>query len=68
MEKSETGKRFTAGELRNMPAYKGGENNYEEWIITFCKRKYNSDFSREMSRSVCETLRQFDFSQNIFRS
>ena len=51
-----------------MPAYKSGENNYEEWIKTFCKRKYNSDFSREMSRSVCETNRQFDFSQNIFRS
>ena len=25
-----------------------------------CQRKYNSDFAREMSRSVAEYLKQFD--------
>lgn len=32
---------------------------YDEWIHTFCKRKYNSDFSREMSRSVAKYLESF---------
>ena len=30
--------------------YKDGE--FGSWIQAFCSRKYNSDFSREMSRSV----------------
>ena len=34
-------------------------NTYENWIHAFCKRKYNSDFSREMSRSVGEYLKDF---------
>jgi len=34
-------------------------NTYENWIHAFCKRKYNSDFSREMSRSVAEYLNDF---------
>jgi len=34
-------------------------NTYEKWIHAFCKRKYNSDFSREMSRSVGEYLKDF---------
>ncbi len=34
-------------------------NTYENWITAFCKRKYNSDFSREMSRSVEEYLKDF---------
>ncbi|MCR4856137.1 MAG: nitroreductase family protein [Erysipelotrichaceae bacterium] len=32
---------------------------YEEWMKAFCERKYNSDFSREMSRSVAEYLKQY---------
>lgn len=32
---------------------------FEEWTSAFCKRKYNSDFSREMSRSVREYLRSY---------
>ena len=35
-------------------------NTYENWIHAFCKRKYNSEFSREMSRSVSEYLKDFD--------
>ena len=34
-------------------------NTYENWITAFCKRKYNSDFSREMNRSVSEYLKDF---------
>lgn len=42
----------TAEDLeRLMRTYAAGRD-YSEWIAAFCKRKYNSDFSREMSRSV----------------
>ena len=34
-------------------------NTYENWITAFCKRKYNSEFSREMSRSVSEYLKDY---------
>ena len=34
-------------------------NTYENWIHAFCNRKYNSEFSREMSRSVAEYLKDF---------
>ena len=34
-------------------------NTYENWIQAFCKRKYNSEFSREMSRSVGKYLKDF---------
>ena len=34
-------------------------NTYENWIAAFCKRKYNSDLSREMTRSVGEYLKDF---------
>jgi FMN reductase (NADPH) len=33
--------------------------NFEEWIQAFCKRKYNSDFAAEMSRSVAQYLTAF---------
>lgn len=39
-------------ELREMFAKKPIGKTYEEWIQAFCERKYNSDFSKEMSRSV----------------
>lgn len=34
-------------------------NTYANWITAFCKRKYNSEFSREMSRSVGKYLKDF---------
>ena len=34
-------------------------NTYENWIHAFCSRKYNSEFSREMTRSVNQYLRDF---------
>ena len=53
--------RHTADELEDMLAYKSGEMVYEEWMKAFCERKYNSDFSREMTRSVGKALRQFGY-------
>ena len=32
---------------------------YNDWIHAFCKRKYNSDFSKEMSRSAAKYLESF---------
>lgn len=53
--------RHSADELKDMLEYKSGEKSYEEWIQAFCERKYNSGFSREMTRSVNVALKQFDY-------
>ena len=47
-------------ELRAMFAHECKNRTYEEWCSAFCKRKYNSDFSKEMSRSVAKYLEQFE--------
>lgn len=52
-------RRMGAEELREMLARQAGPRPYEEWLAAFCKRKYQSDFSREMSRSVEEYLKAF---------
>jgi hypothetical protein len=46
-------------ELRALLDSKPGHQDYETWCQAFCKRKYNSDFAREMTRSVGEYLKQF---------
>lgn len=46
-------------ELKTLFDYKKRKNTYEEYMKAFCNRKYNSDFSREMSRSVGEYLKDF---------
>ena len=46
-------------ELREMFAHQCKNRTFEEWCQAFCQRKYNSDFSREMTRSVEEYLKQF---------
>ena len=33
--------------------------SFSDWCRAFCNRKYNSEFSREMTRSVGEYLKQF---------
>lgn len=48
-----------ADELKQMLSVKAGEREFEEWITAFCNRKYNSDFSREMTRSVAVYLEDF---------
>ena len=47
-------------ELQQLFAMKAVNRPYEEWMQAFCQRKYNSDFSREMQRSVGEYLKDFD--------
>ncbi len=48
-----------ASELKDMLSGKCGEKSYEDWLTAFCNRKYNSEFSDEMSRSVAEYLKQY---------
>lgn len=52
-------RRMDGAELRAMLAKNAVGTTYEAWIQAFCKRKYNSDFSREMTRSVGEYLKSF---------
>lgn len=46
-------------ELEEMFQVKKGVKTYEEWMQAFCNRKYQSDFSREMTRSVEVYLQDF---------
>lgn len=47
-------------ELKEMWTPRFVEGMYEAQMKAFCDRKFNSDFSREMSRSVAEYLKQFE--------
>lgn len=47
-------------ELREMFGYKAKNNSFEQWCAAFCNRKYNSEFSQEMSRSVRKYLEDFE--------
>ena len=51
-------------ELQKLLGGKTGQRSFDSWCQAFCQRKYNSDFSREMTRSVGEYLTQYqtDFS------
>ena len=53
--------RLSDEELRSALEWKSGKLSYEEWLTAFCNRKYNSDLSREMSRSVGIYLKDFKF-------
>lgn len=53
-------RRMDEKELEKMFSKKDGKLSYEAWMNAFCKRKYNSDFSREMSRSVREYMKSFE--------
>ena len=46
-------------DLEDMWTPRAGEKGYAAWMQAFCNRKYNSDFSREMTRSVAKYLEQF---------
>lgn len=45
--------------VKKMLEQKSGEMPYDTWIKAFFERKYDSDFSREMSRSVEKYLEQY---------
>lgn len=47
-------------ELREMLSYKAGEKSYEDWLTAFCKRKYDSDFCKEMTRSAKGYIKEFE--------
>lgn len=49
-----------ASELKEMFSKNAVAKPYEEWLKAFCNRKYNSDFSREMSRSVSKYMEAFE--------
>ncbi len=36
------------------------DRSFEDWAQAFCKRKYNSDFSKEMTRSVGEYIKDWE--------
>ncbi len=56
----ENGYREMDGEkLRDMFRKEYPNRTFEEWADAFCRRKYNSDFSREMTRSVGEYLKEY---------
>ena len=54
--------RLNAADLGKMITEKIGDQDYEGWLQAFCKRKYNSDFAREMTRSVEVYLQEFQSS------
>ena len=54
-----TYRRMDGAELEAMLADHAGQRSYTDWMQAFCQRKYNSDFSREMSRSAAEYLKRF---------
>ncbi len=45
--------------LREMFREKAADKGFDAWMQAFCARKYNSDFSREMSRSAEKYLEKF---------
>lgn len=45
--------------LKEMLIKKCPADQYENWLRAFCKRKYNSDFSIEMSASAAKYLEEF---------
>ena len=46
--------------LEEMWTPRSGLKGYTEWMRAFCNRKYNSDFSKEMTRSVAAYLKMFE--------
>ena len=50
--------RFSPEEIRESIADLKGED-FDSWMERFCKRKYQADFSLEMSRSVAAALKNF---------
>lgn len=51
--------RMDEEQLKSMLGHSVKGGTYEEWLDAFCRRKYMSDFSREMSRSVKAYLEEF---------
>ena len=56
-----TYRQMDSAELKKLFKNQHGDKPYDEWFRAFCARKYNSDFAREMSRSVEVYLNDFPF-------
>ena len=52
-------RKMDGAELKQMLSAKNTAADYDQWIAAFCKRKFNSDFSREMTRSVAKYLEEY---------
>lgn len=52
-------RRRNGQQLRKMFDKETENRSFEDWSQAFCRRKYNSDFSKEMSRSVQEYLKDY---------
>ncbi len=50
----------TPEEFAGMTRHSFGEEKFGERLAAFCQRKYNSGFSREMTRSVKKYLQEFE--------
>lgn len=50
---------WDASTFQDMFEQRRGTQTHEDWMDKFCKRKYNSDFSVEMTRSAAKYLDQF---------
>ena len=53
-------RKMDARELEAMLTVKKQQPDYEKWLQAFCKRKYNSDFAQEMTRSVAKYIEEYD--------
>ena len=52
-------RRMDGKQLQQLLEVKTNQPDFSKWLQAFCQRKYNSDFSREMSRSVQKYLDEF---------
>lgn len=52
-------RRLAKEETEDMMLKNADAGKYPEWIKAFCERKYDSDFSKEMTRSVNEFLDEY---------
>ena len=48
-----------SAELKKMLSKNATNTTYEKWLTAFCNRKFNSDFSVEMSNSIEKYFKQF---------
>ena len=48
-----------SAELKKMLSKNAANTTYEKWLTAFCNRKFNSDFSVEMSNSIEKYFKQF---------
>ena len=53
-------KRLNKDELKNMFEQRTLPKGYEEWMKMFIERKYNTDFSKEMSRSADKYIERYN--------